>query len=462
MFLFFGVLIMERCIATVSTMTGEAGIGIVRMSGKGCWDVGKKVFVPAFGQVTEADHRKMKYGHIMEDDQLVDEVMICFMKAPNTYTREDMVEIYTHGGPMSVKKVYRLLLEKGAVPAERGEFTKRAFLNGRIDLSQAEAVKDLVSAKTDMAYKASLNQLEGGLQKEITGHRQKLLNVLSTIEYAINFTEDDDTYDVAPAIVEGRQVLEALLKMRSSANRGKIVKEGIRTVIVGKPNVGKSSILNALLRENRAIVTDVAGTTRDVIEEMLDLGGIALRLMDTAGIRETEDVVEAIGVERSLQSLQGADLVLAVFDVSQALDEEDREVLDHIRDKNAIILLNKEDLAPVWEPQDLGLDHIDLVTLSAETGTGLEDLEQKILDRFFDGGLPSAESLMITNERHAHLLDEAIEALDRAILDLEAAISLELCEVDVRSAWLKLGEITGETADDDVLNKIFSDFCIGK
>ncbi|MGO4988598.1 tRNA uridine-5-carboxymethylaminomethyl(34) synthesis GTPase MnmE [Gallicola sp. Sow4_E12] len=453
---------MEKTIAAISTATGEAGIGIVRMSGEKAFEIADKVFKPA--NSTEFHNRKMTYGHIEEEGQLIDEVLISYMKGPKTYTTEDMVEIYTHGGIISVRKVLALLLKKGADTAGPGEFTKRAFLNGRLDLSQAEAVIDMIQAKTEKAYDASLEQLEGSLQKEIYTIRQKLLDILAHIEYSINFLEDGQE-ELEDTIIEekGREILEDLERLYLSSNQGKIVREGIQTTIVGKPNVGKSSLLNALIRENKAIVTDIPGTTRDVIEEYIDLGGFALKIVDTAGIRETEDVVESLGVNKSLEFIERADLVIALFDASRVLDQEDRQILELLKNRKSIIVLNKSDLEKKWVKEELGLpEDTAILELSVLKGEGIGDLEDKILSLFYEGEVVQKSDVLVTNVRHRDLIGKAIESMERVLNDYTMGIPIDCLEVDVKSTWEILGEITGETIEDDVLDKIFKEFCVGK
>lgn len=452
---------MDDCIAAISSATGEAGIGIVRMTGEGCVDVLDSVFKRA-NDKADFINRKMTYGHIVDDNEIVDEVLVCYMKAPHTYTREDVVEIYTHGGVVAVRKVLEVLLNNGAGLAEAGEFTKRAFLNGRIDLSQAEAIIDMIKAKTDKAYSVSMKQLEGSVNRNIKQLRDKLLDMLSHVEYSINFTEDmQDELDNTPVLNEGKEVLAKLKKLSESANRGRIIRDGINTTIIGKPNVGKSSLLNALLKENRAIVTDIPGTTRDVIEEYIDLDGISLKINDTAGIRDTEDIVEKIGVEKSVSFISDSDLIIAIFDSSREFDDEDRKILDLIRDKKSIVLLNKIDLDGGFD-FDENLEGIEVIHTSIKNNEGIEDLENKIIEMFNDGYIEANNDNIITNIRHRDIINKAIKSLESSLHDMEAGVPIDCFEVDLRNAWEILGEITGETVDDDVLNKIFSDFCIGK
>ena len=452
---------MEHTIAAISTATGEAGIGIVRMSGKNAFSIADSVFS---GKRNKEDNRKLLYGHIVDGDQIVDEVLISFMRGPKTYTTEDIVEIYTHGGIISVRKVLELLLERGAELAQPGEFTKRAFLNGRLDLSQAEAVIDMISAKTEKSYEASLSQLEGSMKHLIGEFRKRLLDLLSYIEYSINFTEDlQEELSYEPILEKGQALLEEMSKLRDSSNRGRMIKEGIHMAILGKPNVGKSSLLNALIRENKAIVTDIPGTTRDVVEESIDLNGIVLRISDTAGIRESEDLVESLGIERSKEIIKDADLLLTVFDASKELDEEDEKILSLLKDKKVIILLNKTDLGCVIEKTDERFpQEAMIIEMSIKERKGIDILEESILDLFFQGEIIPSQEDLVTNIRHREILERSIESLEEALNALEMGIPVDLLEVDLRNAWTILGEITGETIDDDVLDRIFEDFCIGK
>lgn len=453
---------MEHTIAAISTATGEAGIGIVRMSGEHSFDIADSVFKP----FRSDDHynRKMTYGHIVDGEQVIDEVLVSFMKGPKTYTTEDIVEIYTHGGMISVRKVLALLLKKGAEPAGPGEFTKRAFLNGRLDLSQAEAVIDMIQAKTEKAYDASLEQLEGSLQKEIYSIRQEILTILAHIEYSINFIEDGQE-EIDDSIIQekGQKVLDRLNKLYKSANQGKIIREGIQTTIVGKPNVGKSSLLNAIIRENKAIVTDIPGTTRDVIEEYIDLGGFALKIVDTAGIRETDDLVESLGVDKSIEFAEKADLIIALFDASRPLNEEDQQILELLKGRKAIVVINKKDLEPQWKKEDLEISKdIPILDLSVKEGLGLTDLEDRILSMFYEGEVVQKSDVLVTNVRHRDLIEKSIELMERVLVDFEGGIPLDCLEVDIKGAWTTLGEITGETIEDDILDKIFKEFCVGK
>lgn len=455
---------MEQTIGAISSATSPAGIGIVRLSGDRAIEIGKKIFKP--DSAMEIIDRHMHYGRIYDGLELIDEVMAVFMEGPRTYTREDMVEIYTHGSVISLKKVLDLVLKEGAIPAEKGEFTKRAFLNGRMDLSQAEAVIDLINSKTEKSHSQSLLQLEGGLTVKIRCLREKTLALLVDLEAAINFSEDDESeYDtdfVESGILEVNKSIEKLL---STVNRGKLLRDGINTIILGKPNVGKSSLLNNLLRENRAIVTDTPGTTRDVIQESLDIGGIAVNLIDTAGIRETEDLVEQLGVDRSIDLAQAADLIIAVFDNSEEFEEEDQRILDLIMGKKSIILLNKSDLE----------ERLDVEKIHAKTGgsvviessmasrQGIEELEKAIYDLFYGGELDSGNQVVISNARQEDLLRRALEDGKSVENAFALGISIDCIEVDLRNLWLKLGEILGESGDmEEILDSIFTEFCLGK
>lgn len=456
----------EKTIAAISTAVGEAGIGIVRMSGEKSFDIAKKVFKNGKKQnIEKFENKKLNYGYIYDSDEMVDEVLIAFMKGPHTYTREDIVEIYCHGGYIAVKKVLDLLIKRGAYIAERGEFTKRAFLNGRLDLSQAEAVIDLIDARTDKAYEASLLQLKGSVASKVKEIKTKMLELMARVEFSINFMEDyEDDLPLEPLYEKANTLIDLLNTLIESANQGKILKDGIKTAIIGKPNVGKSSLLNALLKENRAIVTDIAGTTRDTIEESIDLGGVSINIIDTAGIRSTEDVVESIGVEKSIKIANESDLVIAIFDLSKPFDDEDEKIIELLNNKKSIILLNKEDL-DIKADRKIILDAFPnnkIIDMSILNDKGIKELEDEILNLFFDGEIQVKNTTLITNIRHRDLLIKARDNIVSAINDVKMNIPLDAIEIDLRNAFTQLGEITGETIGEDVLDKIFKDFCIGK
>lgn len=456
----------DKTIAAISTATGEAGIGIVRMSGEKSFDIAKEVFRNfKKEQVNKFENRKMNYGYIFNNEEMIDEVLMVYMKGPKTYTREDIVEIYCHGGHIAVKKVLDTLLKKGAYIAERGEFTKRAFLNGRLDLSQAEAVIDLIDAKTDKSYEASLLQLKGSVASKVKNIKEKMLDLMARVEFSINFMEDyEDDLPVEPIYEKSEMIINELNTLINSANQGRIIKEGIKTAIIGKPNVGKSSLLNALLKENRAIVTDVAGTTRDTIEESIDLGGVSVNIIDTAGIRHTDDIVESIGVEKSLKITEESDLVIAIFDVSKQFDDEDENIIKLLNNKKSIILLNKHDLK-VKADKSLIYEKFDknnIIEMSIIEDKGIKELEDAILNMFFDGEIKVNNTIMITNIRHRDLLVKARDNIISAVEGVKIGMPLDATEIDFRNAYTQLGEITGETIEEDVLDKIFKDFCIGK
>lgn len=457
---------MSGTIAAISTAVGEAGIGIVRMSGRESLEIAKKVFKRINDQEIESrDNKRLLYGHIMDNENVIDEVLVAFMKEPYTYTRENMVEIYCHGGIIPVKKTLQLLLKKGAKLAEPGEFTKRAFLNGRLDLSQAEAVIDIIKAKTEKSYDVSLNQLEGSLSKEVDKIRTILLQMIAHIEVSIDFPEDDiEEVTYEELIKNGNQARERIEQLLATSERGKILRNGLNTVILGKPNVGKSSLLNALLRENRAIVTDIPGTTRDVIEEYVNIDGIPLKIMDTAGIRQTEDIVEKIGVDRAKDTIENADLIIAIFDISRSLTEDDYHIIDLIKDKKTIVLLNKTDLPNEYD-EKLFSEYFDVeqtINTSMTKGLGIEELENAIRAMFYGGDIQMDSEMVITNMRHKRQLEMALENIVNVLSDLNQEIPLDCLEVDLRSCWENLGEITGESITEDILDKIFSEFCIGK
>ncbi|MFA7533839.1 MAG: tRNA uridine-5-carboxymethylaminomethyl(34) synthesis GTPase MnmE [Tissierellaceae bacterium] len=455
-------------IAAISTSIGEAGIGIVRISGKKSLDIGNKIF--RGNKVEKLDkslNRRLVYGHIVdgERDLLIDEVLISFMAGPNTYTREDMVEVYCHGGIISVRKVLDLVLRNGARIAEAGEFTKRAFLNGRLDLSQAEAVIDMIRAKTDKSFEASLGQLEGSLSNKVKNIRNILLEMIAHVEVSIDFP-DEDIEEVTYEDLErsAYTVKEEIEKLLSTTQRGRILRNGLNTVILGKPNVGKSSLLNAILRENRAIVTNIPGTTRDIIEEYINIDGIPLKIVDTAGIRVTEDVVEQIGVNKAKETVEKADLIIAIFDGSRELSEEDFEIIDLIKDKKSIILLNKTDLPLKLTRAYLKslLGEREIIDSSIELGTGLDILEKNIKELFYSGQVEINSDTIVTNIRHKSLLEKALENISQALIDIKSNVPIDCIEVDLRNCWEDLGEISGDTVGEDILDKIFAEFCIGK
>lgn len=446
-------------IAAISTPLGEGAIAIVRLSGSDAVSIAKKVFQGK--DLDKVASHTINYGHIFDEDRLVDEVMLSVMKAPKTFTREDLVEINTHGGIAVTQEILQLLLRSGTRLAEPGEFTKRAFLNGRIDLAQAESVMDLIRAKTDQAANIAVKQLDGSLSNLINNIRQEILESLAQVEVNIDYPEYDDVETMTSQMLLEKtahfeQLLETLL---ATAKRGKILREGLKTAIIGRPNVGKSSLLNQLLREEKAIVTDIAGTTRDVITEFANIGGVPLELIDTAGIRETEDVVEKIGVERSQKALEEADLVLLVLDASSPLTPKDVELLELSSSTNRIVLLNKTDL-----PEQIELEKLpeDFIRISALKNENLDAVEKQIRALFFSGEIESKDATTLSNARHIGLVEQALDALKEANRGLAMGLPVDLIQVDVTRCWQLLGEITGEAAPDELITQLFSQFCLGK
>lgn len=452
-------------IAAIATALGEGGIAIIRVSGDKSLQIVDKIFRAVNGKdMASMKPYTMRYGHVVdENNEVIDEVIVSFMKGPKSFTAEDTVEINCHGGVISTNRVLQAVIKAGARLADPGEFTKRAFLNGRIDLSQAEAVMDIISAKTELSMKSAMMQSEGRLSKEIDRLRAEALNVLALIEYAVDFTEDDEEPDetIPPRVKAGIEgLINEVDTLIASADEGKLIREGLNIVIVGKPNVGKSSLMNILLNEKRAIVTDIAGTTRDVIEEYINLDGIPVRIIDTAGIRETEDVVEKIGVERSKEKINQADLVIFMLDTSRELDDEDRDIINYIKDKKYLVLLNKVDLERKIDLDELK-DLENKIEISAKEALGIDRLKDEIKNLFFSGKIDS-ESLIVTNTRHKQALYRATENLNQGLNGMNRNEFLDLVSIYVTSALKALGEITGAEVEEDVVNKIFAEFCCGK
>lgn len=455
-------------ISAVATAPGEGGIGVVRLSGPQALSIAGKLFQGIKGKkVDDIGSYQAAYGHIVDpqSDKIIDEVLLLVMRAPRSYTREDVVEIHCHGGSVPLKNILRLTLLAGARLAEPGEFTKRAFLNGRLDLTQAEAVIDVIRAKTDSSLRMAIGQLSGHLSATVHRLRHEILGMIAHLEAAIDFPEEDiEEMTVAETARQVSGVLDGIEKLLATAQTGRILREGLETVIIGKPNVGKSSLLNAFLGENRAIVTDVPGTTRDVIEEYVNIRGVPLKIVDTAGIRETADLVEQLGVERAREFVARADLILLLLDASQALSPEDNEVLDLLQGRRAVVLINKSDLPQVLDLQIVASRVPDqpVLRISAVEGTGMEQLEQCIVDMVYGGRLPQGEGAFVNNVRQADLLRQSQQYLRDVLTTIEAGMPPDCIVIDLRNAWEKLGEITGDMVGEDIIQQIFTRFCIGK
>ncbi|WP_373808498.1 tRNA uridine-5-carboxymethylaminomethyl(34) synthesis GTPase MnmE [Streptococcus ferus] len=447
-------------IAAIATPMGEGAIGIIRISGSDALAIIQKLFKGK--NLEQAASHTINYGHIVENGQVIDEVMVSLMRAPKTFTREDVVEINTHGGLAVTNEILQLVIRSGARMAEPGEFTKRAFLNGRVDLAQAEAVMDLIRAKTDKAMALAVQQLDGSLSNLINKTRQEILNTLAQVEVNIDYPEYDDVEEMTTALLreKTKEFEDLLTNLLRTARRGKILREGLSTAIIGRPNVGKSSLLNNLLREEKAIVTDIAGTTRDVIEEYVNIKGVPLKLVDTAGIRETDDVVEKIGVERSKKALEEADLVLLVLNASEKLTKQDRSLLEISQNSNRIVLLNKTDLPEKIERGQLPQDAIPISVLKNEN---IDLIEDRINQLFFDNaGIIEQDATYLSNTRHISLIEKALESLQAVNQGLELGMPVDLLQVDMTRTWEILGEITGDAAPDELITQLFSQFCLGK
>ncbi len=445
----------DRTIAAISTPVGLGGISVIRVSGIKAVEICDSIYRGG-KRLSEVKSHTVNYGHIVgKDGDVIDEVLVTVMLAPKTYTREDVVEISTHGGFSASKKVMDTLISNGAFPAEPGEFTKRAFLNGRIDLSQAEGVIDIINSKTDAERKNALFQAEGGLFKEISEIRKKLVNLAAKMQVAIDYPDEDlEDITVTGIIDTLSDTQKTVMRMLATKDSGKIIREGIKTAIVGKPNVGKSSLLNCLAKEDRAIVTDISGTTRDVIEEFVNLDGVPLRLLDTAGIRETDDTVEKIGVERAKTAIEEADLVILVLDLSRKEDEEDKKLFELVKNKKHITVANKSDI----KSENISSD----IEISSKTGKGIDELAKIIKKMYNFAEIESGETAIITNMRHLAALSNTHQALSRAKEQLSCGMPQDIAALDINEAIDFLGEITGETVSEDIVSEIFHSFCVGK
>lgn len=457
---------MVDTIAAVATAYGEGGIGIIRISGEKSLDILKDIFEFS-GERDEFVNRRMTYGKIIDrhNNHIIDEVLAVYMKGPKTYTAEDVVEINCHGSIVSLKNTLALVLRKGARLAEPGEFTKRAFLNGRLDLSQAEAVIDVVKAKTDSSFDVAISQLEGSLSLKISDIRQRLLDLLVDITVNIDYPDEDIEEMTYDRLEENITLIGDMIeKLLSTANTGRMIREGIRIAIVGKPNVGKSSLMNAILKESRAIVTEVPGTTRDTIEEAVSIRSIPVYLVDTAGIRDTSDKVERLGIEKSKEAFNLADFVIFIIDGSRELSNEDIEIAQQLKDKKSLVLINKCDLERAFDKDEV-LDIIpdaQIIETSILNGSGVENIEDFIEDMVYGGNIYQKESTMVNNVRHIELLKKGRDSIKDALHMTLAREALDFIEIDVRNAYDNLGEIIGETVNDDIINEVFSRFCLGK
>ena len=452
-------------IAAITTPLGESGIGAIRISGPDAYAVGDKIFKSKSAvPLKERRDRSIQYGTIVDENgTCIDEVLALIMKGPHSYTAEDVLEIQCHGGREALESILQLILRSGARMANPGEFTERAFVNGRIDLAQAEAVMDVIQAKSRAGLTSAVSQLEGRLSKVINKTRKELTELVTRLEVMIDYPEED-LEDIAVPDVSGalQEMQEKLQHMLEESQNGRMIRDGVMAAIAGTPNAGKSSLPNRLLQEERAIVTDVPGTTRDVLEEWITLRGVPVCLVDTAGIRETDDTVEKIGVSRARRYLDRADIILAVIDGSRPLTDEDKDILQSAADKNVIIVLNKTDLPSVMTSQDLSTYGFPICPISASTGDGLEELKDRLLQEVLKGGFTDGPSALLTNTRHIELVRQSAEALERARQSLQDGMPLDCAVIDIRQAWDTLGSITGDTVHDDIVEEIFSRFCLGK
>lgn len=453
-------------IAAIATAMTDSGIGIVRISGDDALQTADKIIrlKEKKKRLLDCESHTVHYGFVMEEDEILDEVIVILMKAPKSYTREDTVEINCHGGTLVLRKVLSLVLKHGARPAEPGEFTKRAFLNGRIDLAQAESVIDVIHAKNDFALKASIHQLSGNVSEEIKKLREKILYEIAYIESAIDDPEHYELTEYGEELsLKSGKIIEEIDRLLRNAKNGSVLKEGIHTVIVGKPNSGKSSLLNSLVKRERAIVTDIAGTTRDAIEEQINLNGISLNVIDTAGIRTTDNVVEKIGIDKAKEYLEASDLVIYVVDASCPLDENDEQIIEMLKERNVIVLLNKSDLIPVVTKEDIKMRlNKKILSVSAKHRKGMEDLERAIEEMFFHGEIRMNDEVYITNARHESSLQNARKSLILVEKSIENQMPEDFYSIDLMNAYEELGKIIGESVEDDLVNEIFGKFCMGK
>ena len=452
-------------IAAISTATGVGGIGIIRLSGKETFEIVEKIFIPKKKEnIEDIKGYSIKYGNIVDKSgKIIDEVLVSYFKEPRSYTTENMCEINTHGGTIVMRKILEICLENGAVLAEPGEFTKRAFLNGRMDLTQAESVIDILNAKSEKESNNSIEQLKGRLSEEITSIRKSILNIMADIEASIDYPE----YDIEEVTSEKtdnllKEIDKKLEKLENSFETGKILRDGVKTAIIGRPNAGKSSLLNYLLNEERAIVTDIEGTTRDTIEEFITINGVTLKIIDTAGIRDAGDAVEQIGVKKAIEIAKTSDIVIALFDRSRELNKEDKDILELIKDKNSIIILNKSDLESKIDLEEIKKCNKKIIEVSIKNNFGMENIYEEISKIMNLNEIGNSEELLITNIRHKNLIKEARENLKEARNTIEMNLPIDIISSNIKEILESLGKITGEEVTEDVINEIFSKFCLGK
>jgi len=460
------IMVQTDTIAAIATAMGNSGIGIVRISGDAAIEIADKIFRTKNGKlkIRDAATHTIHYGYVYDQGEWIDEVLLMLMKGPKSFTAEDTVEIDCHGGMLVTRRVLEAALKAGARLAEPGEFTKRAFLNGRIDLTQAEAVMDVIHAKNEYALKSSVGQLRGSVSKKIKELRGKLIYEIAFIESALDDPEHISLDGYGEKLLARMKDMEGELKrLVQSSSNGRVISEGIKTVILGKPNAGKSSLMNVLVGEDRAIVTDIAGTTRDILEEHIYLQGISLNVIDTAGIRSTDDVVEKIGVERAMEAAKEADLIIYVVDASRGLDENDFRIMEFIKDKKAVVLLNKSDLEPIVSAEEIKeKSNHAVIPISAKEETGIDRLEEEIKALFYEGKIDFNDQVLITNVRHAQALKEALDSVQMVEKSIEDGMPEDFFSIDLMNAYEKLGLIIGEAVEDDLVNEIFSKFCMGK
>jgi len=452
-------------IAAISTATGVGGIGIIRLSGKETFDIIEKIFIPKNKEnIENIKGYSIKYGNIVDKNgKIIDEVLVSYFKEPRSYTTENMCEINTHGGTVVMRKILEICLENGAVLAEPGEFTKRAFLNGRMDLTQAESVIDILNAKSEKESTNSIEQLKGRLSEEISSIRKDILNIMADIEASIDYPE----YDIEEVTSEKtdnllKNIDKRLEKLENSFETGKILRDGVKTAIIGRPNAGKSSLLNYLLNEERAIVTDIEGTTRDTIEEFITINGVTLKIIDTAGIRDAGDAVEQIGVKKAIEIAKTSDIVIALFDRSRALNKEDKDILELIKDKNSIIILNKSDLESKIDLEEIKKCNKKIIEVSIKNNSGMENIYEEISKIMNLNEIGNSEELLVTNIRHKNLIKEARDNLKEARNTIEMNLPIDIISSNIKEILESLGKITGEEVTEDVINEIFSKFCLGK